>query len=261
MALGGAVFAGDQTGKQATSDLAIAELIAFPLLALLSLLVFRGVAALLPVAIGGLSVLGTFALLRAINTVLALSPFALNLVIGLGLGLAVDYSLFFVSRFREELGRGADVPRRGARDDGDRRADGVVQRGDGGRGDGVPDRVPRSGFSSRWGSAACVVALVAAGSTLVFLPALFVLLGTAAREGELRRRRAAGRWYRLARAVMRRPGIGRRCSRRRPAGAGDAGTRDPLERHRRVRVAGGQERPDGLGRDRDGSFPAPTATP
>jgi RND superfamily putative drug exporter len=110
VALGGDSVAGEQVGGQATSDLAIAELIAFPLLALLSVLVFRGVAALLPVAIGGFSVLAAFAVLRAINSALSLSPFALNLVIGLGLGLAVDYSLFCVSRFREELGRGADVP-------------------------------------------------------------------------------------------------------------------------------------------------------
>ncbi|MCA1690587.1 MAG: MMPL family transporter, partial [Actinobacteria bacterium] len=102
--IGGPTVAGQQVGGLATSDLAIAELIAFPLLALLSLVVFRGVAALLPVAVGGLSVLGTFAVLRAVNTGIALSPFALNLVIGLGLGLAVDYSLFCVSRFREELG-------------------------------------------------------------------------------------------------------------------------------------------------------------
>ncbi len=202
--LGGAAVAGDETGKQATKDLAIAELIAFPLLALLSLLVFRGVAALLPVAIGGLSVLGTFALLRAVNTLLALSPFALNLVIGLGLGLAVDYTLLFVSRFREELGRSGDVHA------------------------AVRETIASAGrtvlFSSVTvaGAMACLtvfperflvsmglggmlVALVAAASTLLVLPAVFVLIGprlgrvVPAPEG-------TGRWYRLAQAVMRRPG-------------------------------------------------------
>src|SRR5947199_39964 len=84
-------------------------LLEFPLLALISLLVFRGIAALLPVAVGGISVLGTFALLRVINIVHPLSNFALNLVIGVGLGLAVDYSLLLVWRFREELSRGASV--------------------------------------------------------------------------------------------------------------------------------------------------------
>ena len=67
--LGGTAVAGQQTGALATSSLAIAELIAFPLLVLLSLVFFRGVAALLPVAIGGFSVLGAFAVLRAINSV------------------------------------------------------------------------------------------------------------------------------------------------------------------------------------------------
>ena len=101
--LGGTAVAGQQTGSLATSSLAIAELIAFPLLVLLSVVFFRGVAALLPVVIGGLSVLGAFAVLRVINSALSLSPFSLNLVIGLGLGLAIDYSLFCVSRFRAEL--------------------------------------------------------------------------------------------------------------------------------------------------------------
>jgi len=203
--LGGSAVASQQVGDLATKDLAIAELIAFPLLALLSLLVFRGVAALLPIAIGGLSVLGAFAVLRAINSVLSLSPFALNLVIGLGLGLSVDYSLFCVSRFREELGRGADVP------------------------DAVRTTVQTAGrtvlFSAVTvaGAMACltvfpqrflismglgglVVALVAAASTVVFLPALFMLMGrrlgkvTPGPDG-------SGRWYRLARAVMRRPGV------------------------------------------------------
>jgi RND superfamily putative drug exporter len=54
-------------------------------------------------AVGAVTVFGTFAALRAVNLALPLSPFALNLVIGLG--LAVDYSLLFISRFREELGR------------------------------------------------------------------------------------------------------------------------------------------------------------
>jgi uncharacterized membrane protein YdfJ with MMPL/SSD domain len=203
--LGGDTVAGQQVGDQATSDLAIAELIAFPLLALLSLLVFRGVAALLPVAIGGFSVLGAFAVLRAINSVLSLSPFALNLVIGLGLGLAIDYSLFCVSRFREELGRGADVP------------------------EAVRTTMLTAGrtvlFSSvtvaaamacltvfpqrflvSMGLGGLVVALVAAASTVVFLPALFMLMGH--RLGKVAPRpEGSGRWYRLARAVMRRPGV------------------------------------------------------
>ena len=109
--LGGADVAGEQTGKQATSDLGFAEAIAFPLLAILAFFVFRGIAALLPIAVGGMAVLGTFLVLRLVNAALPLSIFALNLVIGLGLGLAVDYSLFLVWRFREELQRDPSAER------------------------------------------------------------------------------------------------------------------------------------------------------
>ena len=103
MRLGGADVADAQVGKQAQADLGFAEAIAFPLLALLAFFIFRGVAALLPIAVGGMAVLATFLVLRLVNMALPLSIFALNLVIGLGLGLAVDYSLFLVWRFREEV--------------------------------------------------------------------------------------------------------------------------------------------------------------
>lgn len=203
--LGGNAVANVQINDQATSDLAIAELFAFPLLALLCLLIFRGVAALLPLAIGGFSVLAAFAVLRAINTVLALSPFALNLVIGAGLGLGVDYSLFCVSRFREELGRGADVPE-------------AVRRTMQTAGRTVlfsavtvaaalacltvfPQR-----FLVSMGLGGLVVALLAAASSVVFLPALFMLMGR--RLGKVKPRPVgSGLWYRLAQAVMQHPGI------------------------------------------------------
>lgn len=109
--LGGGDVAGAQTGKQAQADLGFAEAIAFPLLAILAFFIFRGRAVLLPVAVGGMAVLGTSLVLRLVNAALPLSIFALNLVIGLGLGLAVDYSLFLVWRFREELGRDGDAER------------------------------------------------------------------------------------------------------------------------------------------------------
>src|SRR5258708_18493239 len=105
----GTTFAEVQANVQ--DDLARAEIIAFPVLFLLMLFVFRGViAALLPLLIAGITVLGTFLGLRLVNAEAPLSVFALNLATGLGLGLSIDYSLFMVSRFREELTAGKAVP-------------------------------------------------------------------------------------------------------------------------------------------------------
>lgn len=91
-----------QTNKQAEADLGFAEAIALPLLAILAFFIFRGIAALLPLAVGGTAIPATLLVLRLVNAGLPLSGFAVNVVIGLGLGLAIDYSLFLVWRFREE---------------------------------------------------------------------------------------------------------------------------------------------------------------
>src|SRR5918998_6098262 len=108
--LGGPELLNEQAGTQVQEDLARAEMLAFPILFIVSLFVFRGlVAALLPLAVGMVTVLPTFLLMRAANAVEPMSIFALNLIIGLGLGLAIDYSLFVVSRFREELERTGDT--------------------------------------------------------------------------------------------------------------------------------------------------------
>src|SRR5262249_24210658 len=86
--------------------LRIAEMLVFPLLFLLTFFFFRsGVAALLPLLIGGLAIVGTFLLLRIASEIGSISIFALNLTTGLGLGLAIDYSLFLVSRYREEIAK------------------------------------------------------------------------------------------------------------------------------------------------------------
>ena len=106
VALGGSAVAGTQIGDSVSEDLGRAEMLAFPVLLLLSLLFFRGRATVLPLAVGITTVLGTFLALTVVNQAYALSIFALNLVIGLGLGLAIDYTLFLVTRFREELGQG-----------------------------------------------------------------------------------------------------------------------------------------------------------
>jgi uncharacterized membrane protein YdfJ with MMPL/SSD domain len=114
--LGGGAIANDQVNAQVGNDLARAELFAFPIIFLLSLLFFRSfVASLLPPFLGVLSILLTFFALRIVSSFTDLSVFALPLVTGLGLGLAIDYSLFTVSRYREEAARtgfGADALRR-----------------------------------------------------------------------------------------------------------------------------------------------------
>jgi RND superfamily putative drug exporter len=105
--VGGSGLAEPEIGEQVSRDLGRAELLAFPLLFALALWVFRGVvAALMPPLVGALSIVFTFLLLRVVNAhVTSLSVYALNLVTGVCLGLAIDYSLFIVSRYREEAAR------------------------------------------------------------------------------------------------------------------------------------------------------------
>ena len=111
--LGGIVIADHQIAKQSETDLRRAELFAFPLLIVLSLLFFRGaVAAMLPLAIGTLAIAGSLFMMRLAHEVVSLSVLSINIVTALGLGLAIDYSLFIVSRFREELAAGEPPTRR-----------------------------------------------------------------------------------------------------------------------------------------------------
>ncbi len=134
--LGGPAVAGQQLGSEVGKDLGKAEGLAFPILFILSLFVFRGVvAALMPLFVGAITVMTTFLLLRIVNSFLSLSQFALNIVIGLGLGLAIDYSLFVVSRYREERAKVAHdgSPARGGdqrRVDPSSQAGGALPRGE-----------------------------------------------------------------------------------------------------------------------------------
>ncbi|WP_148613613.1 MMPL family transporter [Nocardioides rubriscoriae] len=201
--VGGGAVAGLQIGDQVGEDLGRAELMAFPVLLLLSLLIFGGRAAVLPLAVGVTTVLGTFLALAGINQVHGLSVFALNLVIGLGLGLAIDYTLFLLTRYREELDR--QGPTYGAV---------LTTMATAGRTIVfsaatvavalVTLTVFPLGFLQSMGIAGAVVAVVAAVASLVITPALLGLWG--AKLARRRSKAAEGRWYRLSHAVMRRPG-------------------------------------------------------
>jgi uncharacterized membrane protein YdfJ with MMPL/SSD domain len=213
--VGGAAVAQEQVNKQVEEDLRRAEMLAFPLLFLLSFLFFRSmIAALLPVMIGLLAIVGTFLILRVASEFGSISIFALNLTTGLGLGLAIDYSLFIVSRYREEIakdGPGLPAMRRVLATAGRTvffssltvaaaLASLLV----------FPQR-----FLYSMGLGGSLVVLLAALISLTVLPAVLTLLGTRVNSLAphfLQRRAEAdarpdeqGFWYRLSRLVMRRP--------------------------------------------------------
>jgi RND superfamily putative drug exporter len=213
--LGGEEIASAQANTQVGLDLAHAELLAFPLIFLLSLLFFRSlVASLIPPLIGGLAIVVSFFALRIISNFTDLSVFALNFVTGLGLGLAIDYSLFMVSRYREEAatsGYGLQALQRTLLTAGRTIlfssltvAAAVASLAI------FPQR-----FLYSMGIAGAVVALVAAALALVVLPALLTVLGPRINAlAPKRLQRAAdrdarpaqsGAWYRLARFVTSRP--------------------------------------------------------
>ena len=211
--LGGAAAANVDIPTQIGKDLALAEGIAVPLILILLVFAFGSlVAALLPLAIAAIAVLGTFAELSIFGSITDVSVYAINLTTALGLGLAIDYALLMVSRFREELSLGSSVE------------------------DAVERTVRTAGrtivFSAATVAAALAVMLlfplyflrsfayagigviaIAMVSAVVVLPALLAVLGQRINAGRLpwaRNRTPSGvsaLWGRLAAFVMRRPVI------------------------------------------------------
>jgi RND superfamily putative drug exporter len=201
-----------QVGTQVQKDLENAELYSLvPTVILLILIFSSAVAALLPIAIGAWSVVGTFVVLRVITLFTHVSIFSLNLTTALGLGLAIDYSLFIVSRYREEMAGGLAPP------------------------DALVRTMQTAGrtvifsattvavslaallvfplyFLKSFAYAGIAVTILAAVGAVVVLPAILAALGTRVDKGSLRRPRGravaqtgAGFWHRLATTVMRRP--------------------------------------------------------
>ena len=215
--LGGVQVTFEQAGSTIESDLQMAEVLAFPLIFLLSLWVFRGVvAALLPLMVGLFTILGAFLAIGTINQLTTVSLFALNLIIGLGLGLSIDYSLLIINRYREELaanGPGRTALLRTYQTAGRSVLFSAITVGAGLAGLMI---FPQN-FLWSMGMGGVVVAVIAAVAALLLLPAVLAVLGNRvnslsprswrrdnARADELL---TSGFWYRLSRAVMRRPGL------------------------------------------------------
>ena len=109
---GGSAMLYSQINQQTEHDLLLMESIAIPLSFLVLVWVFGGVlTAALPIAVAGLAIIGSMAVLRLIAFSTDVSIYALNLSIAMGLALAIDYTLLIISRYRDELADGADPDR------------------------------------------------------------------------------------------------------------------------------------------------------
>ncbi|CCH35721.1 MMPL family transporter [Actinosynnema sp. NPDC047251] len=105
--VGGLVPTQKAINDMSASDMAKAEAVSLPIVLILLVIIFGGlVAASLPVAVGGLSIMGSLGVLHAVSLGTEVNSFAVNVASLLGLGMAIDYGLFMVGRFREELAAG-----------------------------------------------------------------------------------------------------------------------------------------------------------
>ncbi|MER6239581.1 MMPL family transporter [Streptomyces clavifer] len=220
VSVGGPVAVRHEMQTIIQEDLLRAELIALPVTLVLLVMVFgSAIAALLPLGVGIVAILGTNAVLRGITELTDVSVFAQNLTTALGLGLAIDYALFIVRRFREELASGADT----------RAAIGTTLRTAGRTVlfSALTVAVSLAAmmvfpqyFLRSFAYAGIAVVLLAAAAALILLPAALMLLGPRVNSLDLRRllRRRTDRkapagepaegsgrgWARFAVLVMRR---------------------------------------------------------
>jgi RND superfamily putative drug exporter len=194
-------------------DLRAAELIALPITLLVLVLVFRSlVAALTPILGGIIAIIGTFAVLKGLAGITEVSVFALNLTTAMGLGLAIDYSLFVLSRYREERRRGLEHHEAVVRTVATAGRSVVIS--------GFTVAVSMSAlllfpmaFLRSFAYAGIPVVALAVAAAAIALPALLAVLGDRIDAVPVGRRRSTGPaetssvWYRTAMAVMRRPGL------------------------------------------------------
>jgi putative drug exporter of the RND superfamily len=210
VAAGGGAIVNEAVSSRVESDLAKAERIALPVTLVLLVIVFGSVvAALLPLAVGIFAIIGTFAVLQVMTNFTDVSIFSLNLTTALGLGLAIDYSLFVVSRFREELANGYET--RAAVTRTVRTAGRTVLFSAATVAISLAAMLvfPIT-FLKSFAYAGIAVAVLAAIGAVVVLPALLAALGPRVNKFAVFHRSAAppvgqGVWHRIATFVMRRP--------------------------------------------------------
>ncbi|MFI6995377.1 MMPL family transporter [Nonomuraea wenchangensis] len=214
VSIGGPVPLLKELNDQTAADLARAEAISMPVLLVLLVVVFGSlVAAGLPLLVGAFAVLGALVLLRLLTEVTEVSVFSLNVVTMLGLGLAVDYSLFVLKAFREEIAAGATSEQAVVRT--------MATAGRTVAFSGLTVATALLGllvfpqmFLRSIGLGAAAVVLVAMGAALVVLPAALGVLGR--RVNALRLTpdlggggrgggQGGGMWHAVASSVMRRP--------------------------------------------------------
>jgi putative drug exporter of the RND superfamily len=189
-------------------DLLRAELIALPLALLVLLFVFRtAVAAALPVGVGSVAVAGGVAVVLALSRSTDMAQYTVNVCSLVGLGLAIDYSLFIVSRYREELALGHDYERALGRTLAT--AGRTVTFSGLAVGTGLAGLLFfRGSYLVAMGIGGAIVVALAVVFALTFLPALLAVLGPLIHKGRLPlRARASGEgpWRRVALWVMRHP--------------------------------------------------------
>ncbi len=212
-----------------SSDIAKAEVISMPIVIILCLVFFGSVtSALMPAFVGGVAIFGAFAFVRAITTVTDVSVFSINIITLIGMGLAIDYALFVVSRFREELAKQPGTEREKVN------AAIAATMATAGRTVLFSGLIVAASLASLlifkqsflrsmgYGGVAAVLAAMLAALTL--LPALLAVLGPRIEAGRMPWRRGSrlradagqpgadtdgvdedGAWARLAHSVMRRP--------------------------------------------------------